>query len=101
MTPPGRWPRKPVPRRPSRALSATASLVLATGDLTRPTLCRQSRPRANSSSGHIPLGPPTWDELTRFALDEPIEGERASEVVATPLIVDWRRLNLTCQQLPQ
>src|SRR5215510_14578890 len=101
MTPPGRWPRKPVPRRPSRALSATASLVLATGDLTRPTLRRQSPPRANSSSGHIPLGPPTWDELTRFALDEPIEGERASEAIAPLLIVQWRHLNLSRQYLPQ
>src|SRR5262249_47612440 len=31
------------------------SLLPATADLTRPTLRRQSRPRANSSSGHIPL----------------------------------------------
>jgi len=41
------------------------------------------------------LGPPTWDELTRLPLDEPIEGERALEAVAALLVVQWRHFNLT------
>jgi len=39
--------------------------------------------------------------LTRLPLDEPIEGERALEAVAALLVVQWRHLNLTRQQLPQ
>ena len=58
--------------------------------------------RRNWPTGwQIPLGPPTWDELTRLPLDEPIEGERALEAVAALLVVQWRHLNLTRQQLPQ
>ncbi|HKD40362.1 MAG TPA: hypothetical protein VKB87_08765 [Myxococcaceae bacterium] len=40
------------------------------------------------------MEPPTWDELTRFALDEPIEGKRASEVVAALLVMQRRHLAL-------
>ena len=49
----------------------------------------------------VPLGPPTWDELTRLALDEPIEGERSSEAMASLLVMQWRHLDLSHQYLPQ
>jgi hypothetical protein len=39
--------------------------------------------------------------LTRLALDEPIEGERASEAIAPLLVMQWRHLDLSRQQLPQ
>ena len=50
--------------------------------------------RYSPTRWQIPLGPPSWDELTRFALDQAVEGERASEVVATLLVLQWRPLHL-------
>jgi len=39
--------------------------------------------------------------LSRLALDQSIERERASEVIAALLVVQWRHFNLAGQQLPQ
>jgi len=39
--------------------------------------------------------------LARFALDDPIESERASEAIAALLIVQWHHVDLTRQQLSQ
>jgi len=39
--------------------------------------------------------------MSRLALDQSIERERASEVIAALLIVQGRHFNLACQQLPQ
>ena len=42
----------------------------------------------------IPLGPPTCNELSRLALDQLIEGERASEAIAASLVVQWRHFRV-------